>query len=488
MDLDGHLTFFNDVLAVILGYPANELEGMDVSSFLLDADTSPQQPESPVYTYRSGVNGNLSRLTVTRKDGERRTVEVSTAPILDNCSTQIGYRGVVLDISERLNAETEKQKLKERLQQIERLEGIGTLAGGVAHDFNNLLMGIQGNISLMMLKTDPSDYNYKKLKSVENCVISGSKLTQQLLGFARGGKYMAKALDFNQIVMDSARMFGRTRKEIRIEENIEDGLWAVMADKNQIEQVLLNIYINAWQAMPNGGTILIDVENMVLDAAFSRAFDIEPGRYVCISISDTGMGIDPSIQARIFEPFFTTKGMGRGTGLGLASAYGIVKNHDGAIDFVSRPGKGTTFYIYLPASDADVEPEPVISESISQGSETLLLIDDEQVILQVEQPMLESLGYKVITASDGKTAVEAFRRFSGQINLVILDVVMPGMSGGAIFDELKSIDPQVLVLLSSGYSLSGQAEEILARGCVGFIQKPFSLEQLSVMLRGILDN
>ena len=349
-------------------------------------------------------------------------------------------------------------------------------------------MGIQGNISLMMLKTESSEYNYKKLKSIESCVISGTKLTRQLLGFARGGKYMAKTLDFDQIVMDTARMFGRTRKEIQVEENIAHDLWMGMADKNQIEQVLLNIYINAWQAMPDGGTVLIDAKNIVLDDTFSQAFDIQPGRYVCISISDAGIGIDPEIQARIFEPFFTTKGMGRGTGLGLASAYGIIKNHDGAIDFVSQPGKGTTFYVYLPASDADVEPESVLSEKISKGTETLLLIDDEEGVLQVWQPMLESLGYKVMAASDGKAAVEIFRRFSGDIDLVILDVIMPGMSGGAVFDKLKSINPQALVLLSSGYSLRGQVEDILSRGCVGFIQKPFSLEQLSARLRGIFDN
>ncbi len=487
VDINGCLTFFNDSLALILGYPAEELQGMDYA-ILMDADVLRQMPEKPSDSYRSGMNSNLSRLTITRRDGSRRTVDVSTEPILDKNGIRIGQRGVVLDISERLNAEIEKKKLEERLHQIQRLEGIGTLAGGVAHDFNNLLMGIQGNISLMMLKPDLSEYNYNKLKSIESCVLSGTKLTQQLLGFARGGKYVAKALNFNQIVINTARMFGRTRKEIRIEENIEHDLWAIMADKNQIEQVLLNIYINAWQAMPEGGTVLIDARNMVLDATFSKAFDIQPGRYVCVSISDTGMGIDPAIQAKIFEPFFTTKGMGRGTGLGLASAYGIIKNHDGAIDFVSQPGKGTTFYVYLPASDADIEPDPALSDAIVKGTETLLLIDDEDVILQVEQPMLESLGYKVMTASDGGTAVELFRRFSGEIDLVILDVIMPGMSGGAVFDELKSIDPQVLVLLSSGYSLRGQAEEILSRGCIGFIQKPFSLEQLSARLRGVFDN
>ena len=487
LDLDNRLTFFNDSLLTILGYPSEELQKKDIHH-LLDADSSRQIREGFPDMSRSRGGGNLSRLTIVRKDGERRTIEASAAPIVDKNGDMVGYRGVVLDISERLNAEKEKKKLEERLHQIQRLEGIGTLAGGVAHDFNNLLMGIQGNISLMMLESDPSDCYYSKLKSIEACVTSGTKLTRQLLGFARGGKYMVKPLDFKQVVMDTARMFGRTRKEIQIEENIESDLWTVMADKNQIEQVLLNIYINAWQAMPQGGNVLIDAKNMILDAPFARPLDIEPGRFVCISISDTGIGIDPTIQARIFEPFFTTKEMGRGTGLGLASAYGIIKNHDGAIDFVSHPGKGTTFYIYLPATKVAVENMTTMPETISQGTETILLVDDEEVVLQVNKSMLESMGYNVMTASGGKRAIEIFQQAFEAIDLVILDMIMPDMGGGAVFDALKAINPQVMVLLSSGYSLSGQAEEIMLRGCAEFIQKPFSLEQLSAKLRGIFDN
>ena len=428
-DLDGRLTFFNDSLATILGYPVEELQGMTYSQFLDTASLEQMHGDFPDI-FRSGSTGNLSRLTILRKDGERRTIEASVASILDKNGAAMGYRGVVLDISERLNAEIEKKKLEERLHQIQRLEGIGTLAGGVAHDFNNLLMGIQGNISLMMLESDALDHYYGKLKSIESCITSGTKLTRQLLGFARGGKYMVKPLDFKQVVMDTARMFGRTRKEIQIEEKIENELWTVMADKNQIEQVLLNIYINAWQAMPQGGHVVIDAKNMIIDALFAQSLDIQPGRYVCISISDTGTGIDPAIQARIFEPFFTTKEMGRGTGLGLASAYGIIKNHDGAIDFISQQGEGTTFYIYLPASDADVEQAPALSETIAGGSETVLLVDDEAVVLQVNKPMLESMGYNVMTAKGGKMAVEIFRRFHKEIDLVILDMIMPDMGGG----------------------------------------------------------
>ena len=380
------------------------------------------------------------------------------------------------------------QKSNEQLHQIQRMEGLGTLAGGVAHDFNNLLMGIQGNVSLLMLDADLNGSFHAKLKNIESCVASGAELTRQLLGFARGGKYEVKPLDFNKVVANTARMFGRTRKEVRMVEKIEDGLWTVMADQNQIEQVLLNLYINAWQAMPQGGNIYLETRNVELDEEFARPMGIEPGRYVRISVSDTGTGIDPSIQPRIFEPFFTTKEMGRGTGLGLASAYGIVKNHDGAIDLESRLGEGATFYIYLPASDAAADRETEIPETIARGAGTILLVDDEKIVLDVGKDMLESLGYRVLTASGGRQAMGVFGLTHREVDMVILDMIMPDMGGGAVFDLLKTIDPHVKVLLSSGYSLSGQAEEIMSRGCAGFIQKPFSLEQLSLKIRELFDN
>lgn len=486
MDLDGNLTFFNEPLTEILGYPGDELHGMNFRRYVTAENARRVVAEFNTIC-ETGDSINLSRYTIQRKDGSQRAVEASADLITDYTGQAIGFRGVVLDISDRLNAEKEKSKLEERLQQIQRLEGIGTLAGGVAHDFNNLLMGIQGNISLMMMEADPSGFYYSKLKSIEDCVASGAELTRQLLGFARGGKYMVKPLDFNQIVSNTARMFGRTRKEIKMVEKIDDRLWTVMADQSQIEQVLLNIYINAWQAMPDGGNIYVETRNMVLDEKFASPFGISPGRYVCISVSDTGIGMDESVQQRIFEPFFTTKEMGRGTGLGLASTYGIIKNHDGAVDFISRVGEGTTFYIYLPASDAVIEKESADKKKIVQGSETILLVDDEQIVLEVNGPMLEGMGYRVMTAMGGEQALDIYRQVGREIDLVVLDMIMPDLSGGAVFDHLKSINPGVKVLLSSGYSISGQAEEIMSRGCSGFIQKPFSLEQLSTKIREILD-
>jgi two-component system, cell cycle sensor histidine kinase and response regulator CckA len=486
VNMDGTITFFNKPLAEILGYSGDQLQGLHYTRYM-DRETAKTVRRRFVAILRTGKSEKLVRYTVTRPDGTQRTLDASAALIMDNNGSTIGFRGVVLDITERLNAELEKKRLEDRFQLVQRLEGIGTLAGGVAHDFNNLLMGIQGNVSLMLMDMAIDDIHYEKLRSIEACVVGGADLTRRLLGFARGGKYMVRPMDFNEVVTNTARMFQRTRKEIRIHEKIEPRVWTVMADQSQIEQVLLNLYINAWQAMSDDGHIYLETKNVELDAAFAHGFEIAPGRYVRISITDTGTGIEPEIQSKIFEPFFTTKEIGRGTGLGLASAYGIIKNHDGAIDFSSEVGRGTTFYIYLPASDAVVpKPSPAATD-LTAGSETILLVDDEKVIVDVNRPMLEKLGYTVLTAEGGREAIEVFDANYDRIDMVILDMIMPDLGGGAVFDHLKKVSPDIKVLLSSGYSISGQAEEILSRGCAGFIQKPFNMKMLSKKIRKILD-
>jgi two-component system, cell cycle sensor histidine kinase and response regulator CckA len=333
---------------------------------------------------------------------------------------------------------------------------------------------------------DANDPQYSRLKSVESCVRGGSDLTRQLLGFARGGKYMVKPLDFNQIIKKTAHMFGRTRKDITIHDKMAPDLWTIMADQNQMEQVLLNLYINAWQAMPDGGQINLESKNVMLDDVFTRAFEIDSGRYVRISVEDSGCGMDNATQQKIFEPFFTTKEIGRGTGLGLASAYGIIKNHGGAIDFTSEVGRGTTFFIYLPVSDTVVEKAPVGASALAKGTETILIVDDEKFILDVNKPMLEKLGYTVLTANCGRKAIEIFDIDFERIDMVILDMVMPDLGGGAVFDHFKSVKPTVRVLLSTGHSITGQAQEILARGCKGFINKPYNIKTLSIKIREVL--
>ncbi|MEA3435015.1 MAG: PAS domain S-box protein [Thermodesulfobacteriota bacterium] len=390
------------------------------------------------------------------------------------------------DITDRKKAEEEKTRLASQLLQAQKMEAIGTLAGGIAHDFNNLLMGIQGHTSLMLMDTDSSHPMFEHLNEIKNHVKSSVNLTKQLLGFARGGKYETRTTDLNELVKNQTRMFQRTRKEITIYESYEKNLWATEVDRGQIEQVLLNLYVNAWQAMPGGGDLTVKTENISIDENYYAHFEVTPGKYVKISIADTGEGMDEITRQRIFEPFFTTKEMGRGTGLGLASVYGIIKNHEGFINVYSEPGEGTTFTVYLPASGNAVVKEEKEYNRLIDGQGTILLVDDEEMIIGVGKQMIKRLGYDVITAGSGKEAVEIYKENQDEINLVVLDMIMPVMGGGETFEKLRKIDKNVRVLLSSGYSLNSQASEIMAKGCAGFIQKPFYMKEFSHKIAEIL--
>jgi PAS domain S-box-containing protein len=383
---------------------------------------------------------------------------------------------------------TERKRLEAQLQQAQKMEAIGTLAGGIAHDFNNVLMAIQGRTSLMLLNIDHDHPHFEHLGGTEDMVQRGAELTGQLLGFARGGKYEVKATDLNELIEKSCEMFGRTKREIRIHTKHQKEIWPVEVDRGQIEQVLLNLYVNAWQAMPHGGDLYVETSNVVLDNNYTKPFGADPGDYVKISVTDTGTGMDEATRQRIFDPFFTTKEMGRGTGLGLASAYGIVNNHGGIINVYSEKGKGSTFNIFLPASKrrATVRKRKV-AEKILKGTETVLLVDDERAIVDVGEEMLEKMGYTVLVAGSGKEAVEVYTQHMQEIDLVVLDMVMPDMGGGETYDKMKEKNPYVKVILSSGYSIDGEAAEILERGCDAFIQKPFNMKELSGKIREILE-
>jgi len=382
---------------------------------------------------------------------------------------------------------TETRRLQDQLQQVQKMETIGTLAGGIAHNFNNLLMAIQGNVSLMLLKKDLGHRDYPRLKNIGQYVQDGAELTKQLLGFAKGGKYEAKPTDLNELIKKNSEMFSWTKKEITIHPKYQKDIWAVEVDRAQIEQVLMNLYINAWQAMPGGGNLFIETENVELDRKSVMAYGVDSGKYVKISITDTGVGMDKKTLERIFDPFFTTKGMGKGSGLGLASVYGIVKNHGGMIDVHSKKGEKTTFIIYLPASEKEVPKEEVLPEEVLEGKETILLVDDEDMIIDAGKELLEEMGYTVLAAKSGMGAIDTYREKNDEIDMVILDMIMPEIGGGETFDRLRGIDPKIKVLLSSGYSIDGEATEILERGCNGFIQKPFDMEEISHKIREILD-
>lgn len=492
-DLDFCVTYASPSIEKTLGYTPEERIGHKTSEMMT--------PESFAHTMeimaseleRDKEEGVDPDRTITyessyfHKNGSIVWFENAASLIRDNTGTITGVYGVSRDITARKKAEEEQRKLEAQLSQAHKMESIGTLAGGIAHDFNNLLTGVLGNASLALVSMDERNPLYERLKNIEEYARRGSGLTKQLLGFARGGQYEVKPTNFYKFVRESSDMFLRTKKEISIHYKTQEDLWVVEVDRVQMEQVLLNLYVNAWQAMSGGGELFLSLKNTELGEIDVLPYGIRPGRYVKLSVADTGTGMDEETKARIFDPFFTTKERGRGTGLGLASVYGIIKNHHGYITVESEKGIGTTFTIYLPASSKMVEEARKVKDDLQMGRETILLIDDEQMILDIGSQMLESLGYNVITALGGRAGLKVFERDKDKISLIILDMIMPDLPGKETYEALRGIDQHVRVLLSSGYSIDGQAREIIRIGCRGFIQKPFSMGELSKKVREIFE-
>ena len=471
------IKFPNRQMLVITGYNEEELKSLPFFSFI-HADDKDMVMER----HRRRLQGENVPATysfrISNKSGGIVWVEASVVLV----TWEGGPAALVF-----LRDITFQKKLEEQLFHAQKMEAIGTLAGGVAHDFNNLLMGILGYTSLMLMKTDKSHPFYEKLKIIEQQVESGTQLTKQLLGFARGGKYEVKPVNVNDLIIKTSDIFSRTKKEITIHKKLQEDLYTIEADTGQIEQVLFNLYVNAWQAMPSGGRLYLETQNVNLDEQQCRAYNVEPGTFIKISVTDTGIGMDAKTQKRIFEPFFSTKGVGKGTGLGLASAYGIIKNHGGDITVYSEKGRGTTFTIYLPASEAKPSKTRPSQIRLFTGDETIMIVDDEPINIAATKELLEELGYRIMTAQSGPEAIKLFKEHSKDIKLVILDMIMPQMNGKEILVKLMKIDKNVRVLLSSGYNIDGEAAEILDMGCKGFIQKPFRPEEISQKIREVLD-
>ena len=477
-DMAGNVTYFNIAFTKVFGWTLEECFGKSMDVFV---------PEDAWPETKMMIDKVLSGENFSGIETRRYTKEGSIIPVSISGSIYMGEDGDPMGSVINLRDISEQKELEKQLQQAQKMEAVGTLAGGIAHDFNNLLMGIQGCTSLLYFDIDASHPGFEYLNRIEDYIKNAANLTKQLLGFARSGKYEVKPTDINEIVDKSSDMFGRTKKEITIHKKNQAHIWTVDVDQSQIEQVILNLYVNAWQAMSGTGELYIQTENVILNDNDVKPYGVTSGKYVKISVTDTGIGINKNIQHRIFDPFFTTKEMSRGTGLGLASAYGIIKGHGGIINVQSTEGEGTTFNIFLPASSKKIVKEKMLQKEIVRGTETILLVDDEDMIIDVGCDILKKLGYEVLTTKSGKEAIEIYRIKQKQIDLVILDMVMPEMDGGDTYDRLRDVNPDIRVLLSSGYSINGHAEKILSRGCDGFIQKPFDIKHLSLEIRKILD-
>ncbi len=474
LDEEHRIVRVNRATAKALNATKKSLEGKKCYE-VMHGTGSPVK-ECPMVLTMKTLKPHTQEMAVPEMGG---TFICSTSPILNREGKLTGYTHTLKNV-------TQSKRLEAQLQQAQKMESIGTLAGGIAHDFNNLLMGILGHTSLMLLDIDSSHPHYKKLKVIEKQVQSGVKLTRQLLGYARQGRYEVKPIDLNHLVQETSETFSRTRKEITIQLKLAEDLYAIEADQGQIEQVLLNLYVNAADAMPGGGDLILKTVNTTHEDIKGEVYIPKLGNYVLLMVTDTGTGMDKKTLKRIFEPFFTTKEMGRGTGLGLASVYGIIKGHEGYIAVKSKKGHGTTFSIYLPATENKVRKTVKTSARFIKETGTVLLVDDEEIVLEVGREMLEVIGYRVLTANDGKKAVEVYKNNRDTIDVVLLDMVMPNMGGGETYDRLKKINPNIKVVLSSGYAIDGEATKILERGCNGFIQKPFNVPELSQKLGQIL--
>jgi two-component system cell cycle sensor histidine kinase/response regulator CckA len=413
-----------------------------------------------------------------------KELELRVYPIRDDGGKSIA---LLMDI-------TERKRFEDHLRRSQRLESIGTLAAGVAHDFNNLLTVIQGNSDIMAMDLQQTHPHFERLQEILRQVKSAKRLTGQLLGYARKGRFEVRLLDLNQLIRETAETFGRTRKEISIHVDLDPELEVLEGDAGQIEQLVLNLLLNAGDAMPGQGTLDIQTRNVNHEEISGNIFTPKEGAYVMIAVHDTGIGMDEEIRERIFEPFFTTKQMGRGTGLGLASVYGAVKGHGGYIDVESEIGKGTTFRIYLPvkrSANAEVSADTLHEEHgavQSKNRGTILLVDDEQAVLKVATEILRKLHFEVLAAASGSEAIQLYSENRKDIVLVILDIVMPGIGGSEVFQELRTLAPKVKVLLCSGYSIQGEADRLIGIGASGFIQKPFSLRSLEQSISDVLQS
>ncbi len=477
-DREGRMIYFNPAFTEVFGWLDKDSADQNAQDSILLKDLF--KDRQMLDRLMSGQPLAATETKMYSGKGEVIPVIVSGGIFRDENGQPSGRIINIKDISEY-------KKMQDQLLRGQRMESIGTLAGGVAHDFNNILMGIQGNVSLLLFDMRETDAAWPKLKTMEKYIQQGANLSRQILSFARGVRHETKPVDINEVVQKTLDLLQRTHKEISIEIDCQKDVYPVIADQTQIEQALMNLYVNACQAMTTGGVLKIGTKNVYPGQRHVKSVGQSENKFVQISVMDTGIGMDNNTRERIFDPFFTTKEMGKGTGLGLASVYSIVKNHGGTIEVYSEKGKGSRFEILLPSTDSPARREFPSMEPIVKGTETILLVDDEEMILEIGGEILKKIGYRVLQANSGQKALDLYRHHQDEIDLVILDMIMPDMDGKQVYDRLKQIYNGVKVLVSSGFSMEGTLENVLEKPSRGFIQKPFRIEELSRKIREILN-
>jgi PAS domain S-box-containing protein len=482
-DPDGRISFANQALLQATGYKDTEIIGELFGKTLLSGN-NPAALDDEVRVRTISDGGWRGECLVRRKDDREFPIFLSTGQIKDSQGLVIGIFGIAQDI-------TERKHLEEQLLVSQKMEAVGRLAGGVAHDFNNLLGVIVGYSDLILDAFPSDDVHRQQLEQIKKAGLRATSLTRQLLTFSRKQVCQPSVLDINTLVTDFNKMLRRmVGEDIEFASVLQPGLGQIKADPGQLEQVIMNLVVNSRDAMPNGGKLIIETANIDLDQGYCLLHpSVRPGRYVMLAVSDTGSGMDAKTQARIFEPFFTTKEEGKGTGLGLATVYGVIKQSEGHIWVYSELGKGTTFKIYFPRVDEPAERSATErGESRSmRGTETILLAEDSTLLRVLTCALLENNGYEVIAAENGMEAVKLAERFDRPIHLLLTDVVMPGMSGRELADRLAVKRPDMRVLYMSGYTDDAIVHHGVLEPGLSFLQKPFSQEALTHKLRKVLD-
>ncbi|MDZ7698115.1 MAG: PAS domain S-box protein [Deltaproteobacteria bacterium] len=486
VDIAGNFTFFNDSLCRMFGYAQDELMGMNYREY-----TAEENAEDVYKTFNrvfmTGVPAKGFDWEVIRKDGTRRSIEVSVSPRRDAEGAVAGFSGLVRDITERKRAEEEREKLQAQFIQAQKMESVGRLAGGVAHDFNNKLSVILGYAQMVMEGLDTDDPLYGNLQEILTAGRQSVDIVRQLLAFARKQTMAPKVLDLNETIEGMLKMLRRLIGE-DIDLAWEPGrhLWPVKMDPSQIDQILANLCVNARDAISGVGKVTIETENVVLDESYCADHaGFVPGEYVMLGVSDNGIGMDKETLANAFEPFFTTKEVGKGTGLGLSTVYGIVKQNQGFVNIYSEPGKGTSFKIYLPRHFGEAEEgiETAQTETPRGRGETILVVEDETSVLHLARRVLEKLGYAVLTSASPAEAVAMVREYDGEIHLLMTDVVLPGMSGKDLAGEMMQIRPNIKTIFMSGYTADIIARQGVLEKGVHFMGKPFTPDSLARKVR-----